>query len=281
MNNKTTSEKMFKGSYDLAVPFEINKVRDEHKRKKLETILNKLKNGISKLRCSDAEVLLAKYNHNKDSKDIDNVLFYNIRYASFNNIDPKRVILIRNFDFNEHEYSYEIIETAKADLISAMKELLWEFSNAEFREIKEMRPEVFWLAIKNAKITKKYQGIYQGKFGVKLELSCPKQKFKLINKIKPIFDGVISVLNFQEEKIPCEELRKRIKDSTEQDLLEEQLCGLVKEKKNSLLGLHTGLLKKHGNGLQWQPKDDQCICMEISIKHSDRWSLSGKVFSVE
>ena len=280
----TKNEKSVVVFSKIRVPFDMPKTGVET----IKALKNDLINAIKDLQPSENCVLQARYGmtNKKSFYDVENVLFYNIGTANFNSLTNQGVVFsavseeeIDNIrkqcnipnEFN-HYYEYLIVEKGNEN---PFNKLLAEWKNISLK-CHGLKVADCWKGIKNeADKIKNYSSIdcdNNDTFSLFLEIEKPKNtRFNVMVAMKPLLDGLIC--SFHSSRFDDHELEYFSQMlNCEKDILNDNQKSVLGERKSKFLHIYR-------NNLKWNPADDLCDYVSISITEGDSWELSGKVYS--
>lgn len=270
------------------IPFELPKANAESiKQLKTEIVL-----ALEQLKPFGDSVLCARYGTTDPTKgffDIENVLLYNIGTRNFNTLSKHGIVfasipcseikkLRDQWDIpDEYVHYYEYTLLPGPIPLPQAKVLLAEWEKLPFCKCTGLTPFAAWNAIKNeaANITV-YDRINCDKgdcFSLVLEIEKPRQaKFRIMTAMKPLLDGLICA--FQNSDFESDEI----------EYFSHKLqCGKDKFQSQSLNVLgnrQSKYIQIYRNNVKWNPADDLCHYVCISIKEGNNWRLSGKIYKI-
>ena len=239
--------------------------------------LKPFENGILKARYGTTE---------KSFYDVENALFYNIGTTNFKPftqngvvfsvVNEQEIIEMRKKynipDDYTHYYEYQLTEPSKKEPYGST---LAEWADIPIKCL-GLTSTKCWHAIKeNIDKIKVYDKIDCGKkdtFGINLHIQAPENvRFSLITALKPLLDGLICAFHgsqFDEEKLT--ELSQKLK--CDKSFLIENTINVLGKRKGNVVQLYR-------NGVKWNPADDLCNYVSISVTQGSNWSVSGKIYS--
>lgn len=265
------------------IPFDMPKTGREI----VKTFKNDLIKAINGLQAFENCILQARYGTTKKSfYDIENVLFYNIgtsnfkpfakRGVVFSAVSEKEIIELRKSynipDEYTHYYEYRIIEKKKQKEFTS---LLAELQNIPLKCLGSS-PALIWKTLRtNENNIETHNSIdchYGDTFSIVLEITKPKNvSFNIMTSMKPLLDGLICA--FHSSEFSQDELEYFAqKLNCNKSLLAENSIDILGERESKYLQIYR-------NNVKWNPADDLCNYVDISIKDGDDWSVSGKIYS--
>ncbi len=249
---------------------------------------NDLIKAIKNLQPFENCILQAKYGttEKKTFYDVENVLFYNIGTAhfkpfakqgvTFSAVEDKEIINLRK-KYNipneyTHYYEYQIIKNRDQKEFSTLL--------AEWRDIPlnclGLKPANCWNVIRTAEQKiQAYNTIDCDKgdtFAVVLNIEVPKGvRFNIMTAMKPLLDGLIcafhsSQFNKEEVEYFAEKL------NCDKKILTKNSINVLGERESKYLQIYR-------NNVKWNPADDLCNFVTISIREGSEWAVGGKVYS--
>lgn len=266
----------------MRIPFDFPKLNVDIIKNFKNTLIQAIKN----LQIADNCILQARYGTTeKTFYDIENVLFYNLGTANFHAFTEKGVIFsaisdmeIKNLhkDFNiptkySHYYEYSIVERKTKNFNS----LLAEWNNIPLKCI-GLKPAYVWSAFKEHTnkifIKETIDCDKRDTFAIFLEIKKPKDvSFHIMTAMKPLLDGLICA--FHRSEFNENELTYFSQIlNCEKDILTSRELSVLGQRKSKYLQIYQ-------NNVKWNPADDLCDYVSISIKNSNDWKLSGKIYS--
>jgi len=250
------SRNFFKSNSDIRLPFEPK--GDALKLKLL--IREKLLQFIP----SEYNVLNAKLiSNSNDFFDVENVLFYNVGLGAFKNmcIDEIAFELIRTDIMTGYEYLYEL--TDKSSVILNNKIASFYAESIDINT--SLKPDYYWSLIHNSNIELYDENFREQEFGLFIEIGVLEKKKNLVSLIKPMIDGLISSMHFQ-ESIDNDVI---VNLSGKLEYENEVLRNMFKKKDYSFLR-ERKLISKYRNGVKWNPEDELCTKVRVIQKKSNK-----------
>lgn len=268
------------------IPFELPKANTEAVRELKEELIL----AIKQLESFENSVLCARYGTTDETKgfyDIENVLFYNIGTKKFNvlakqsiafaAVSESEIIKMRKQWNIPEEYCHYYEYTLLPELVppSQTKGLLASWENISFCKCTGLTPFASWNSIKEeANNIKIYDRIYcdnGDKFALVLEIEKPqKAKFSIMTAMKPLLDGLICAFhnsNFEKEEVEC--FSQKL--GCDRDKIQSAELNVLGERQSKYIQIYC-------DNLKWNPADDLCQCVTISIIEGNEWRLSGKIY---
>ena len=266
------------------VPFDMPKSGGEE-RKKLK---KDLRSAIQNMQPRENGILQARYGttEKKSFYDVENVLFYNIgtfcfkRLAKhgveFSTVEEKEIVDLRQEygipDEYTHYYEYQIKENEKPKKFNG---LIAEWENIHLKCL-GVKPEKVWKTIKlgesNIQMYNEIDCGFGDTFALVLDIETPKNtRFNIMTAMKPLLDGLICA--FHSSQFNVEEL-KYFSQKLNCDKL------LFNQDTINVLGEREGkYIQEYRNNVKWNPADDKCNYVYISVKEGEKWSVNGKIYS--
>lgn len=270
------------------IPFDIPKINPEIiKRFKTEMLL-----ALKLLQPFDNSILYARYGTTDETKsffDVENVLFYNIGTRNFNALTKQHISfatiscseikrLQRQWNIpKEYSHYYEYTLLPKPIPFPKTTKLLAEWDKFRFCKLTGLTPLASWNSIKdgadNIKIYDRINCDSGDAFSLVLEIEKPIQvEFSIMTAMKPFLDGLICAFhssNFEKDEVDY--FSQKLKCDRDK----------IKNEKLNVLGeRHSKYIQIYRNNVKWNPADDLCHYVTISIKDGTEWRLSGKIYKV-
>ncbi|MBQ8783718.1 MAG: hypothetical protein IJZ57_08110 [Clostridia bacterium] len=271
------------------IPFDCSKTDTEL----LKILKKELVLALKLLQSFENSVLCAKYGTTDEAKnyfDVENVLFYNVGTSIFNSLTQQGVKFshISSFEIaklqkqwnipEEYSHYYEYTLHSKPLLPPQMKNPLAEWDNIRFCKCVGLTPLMVWKTIKdeavNIQIYDKINCDYGDNFSLFLEIEKPKQvKFSIMTAMKPLLDGLICAFhNSDFEESEVDYFSQKLKCN--RDKIKSKELNILGERKSKYIQIYR-------NNVKWNPADDMCQHVTISIKEGNLWKLSGKIYSYD
>lgn len=184
--------------------------------------------------------------------DVENILFYNVGPGTF----PKSLRKIHfkkrigMTEYNSLEYSTQLINNHKEKIDTFSCEHLPIINS-------NSKPVDYWIACKKEFKERKSQNLKS--YGLDITLDIPNWKGNIVGVMKSLLDGIICSLHHYNYSILSEEV-KRLAQQTGKT--PECLINLLA--KPNILG-ERNILHKHDDGLSWNPADNDCTEVFITI----------------
>ena len=260
--------KKFKTSSNIRLPFE--------PKGEALALKNTIRNGIKSLKKQEYTVLNATLNTMESGFfDVENVLFYNVGSGSFSHlgIDELHFKLSRDSSDKKYEYLYEVESTPKCDFSEKIQ--IVEFNASLHKITSDLKPAFYWKLIHNSKVSLNSNHSQVNEFGLLIEIELEKKHPNLTSVIKPMIDGIISALHYQDYPSTGSINYLSEKYKLENDLIVE----MFKKKPYSILGKRD-LISEYRSGVKWNPADEKCIWTVVKQKIADKKNISVKVFEL-
>ena len=253
-----------------------------------------LRTAVGQLTVDDDSILNATYSSPiNELCDVENVLFYNIGTGAFRSACQNGFLLERSFakvlppterlEDYPHYQKYEFKTKNQHPVNWAIKNTLAEWDNIVFDKlVASAKPHVFWRRFKENQVLVFVDGVYDGYYGIELELTLPKGN--VVNSaavVKPLLDGIISAFHAYEGD-QLTEVTERL-GAVFTDATPDYISKLIIDKKLSVLGSRC-VLDPYQNFVQWNPADDKCVVIKLVCKYVEIGALpmvSGRLFAVE
>ena len=252
-----------------------------------------LRTAISRLVVDDNSILIALYkSSDKNLCDIDNILFYNIGSAVFENVCYNGFFLERSFgsvnqlseksEIYSHYMRYEFFNQNRQPVYWKIKKELASWKNLKIKKLTSIsKAHMFWQVFKENQISVFTDKIYDGYYGIEIELVLSKNdKINSAILIKPLLDGVISAFHSYEGN-QLEEVSERLAIKLSENA--EYISTLLVDKTISIFGSRC-VLHPFKNYVQWNPSDDKCVIIKLICKYIENNNsrmISGRLFEVE
>ena len=254
---------------------------------------NSLKHAVKKLESDESTGLYAEYTSNeRDLCDVENILIYNVGTGTFRNLCRRNLCFERRISAvppapladtkMNHYYSYSIVNNPNAFKVWKKKDGLASFDDVTCPSLKgSNKPHRYWYAMKNANITVSTENAITQKFGIQLHVKSPVgTTVNLVCAIKPLLDGVISAFHVSQQ-LPDNLTLERLANSLKQKV--NEIKELLMDSRYAVLGSRN-LVTSYRKGIKWNPADDLCLTVEITIDDcldSSEWWMSRQLFSIE
>lgn len=253
-----------------------------------------LKAAVGQLSVDNDSILRGTYSSPiNDLCDVENVLFYNIGTGAFKNACQYGFLLERRFEkilppaelseIYPHYQRYELKTKDQPSLGWTMKNTLASWDNIVFDKlVTSIKPHVFWRLFKENQVFVFGDDVYDGYYGIELELTMPKDN--AINSAavaKPLLDGIISAFHSYDGDQLAEVTRRLGTIFT--DIAHDYISKLIIDKKLAVLG-NRRVLHPYQNFVQWNPADDKCVVIKLICKYVESGvspMVSGRLFEVE
>jgi hypothetical protein len=140
------------------------------------------------------------------------------------------------------------------------------------------KPSAVWCALRDGHIAGYQRLAPQEPYGLWLVVGVPPNEVAAPAKIvKPLVDGVVAALHNHdgtELHVVSERLAIQLPANTP-----DRIAALLSDERAAILGSRR-LLWPHGSSVQWNPADDLCSALDLSVVPSNRWELSGHLMSL-
>ena len=237
-------------------------------------------------------VLYARYGTTDASKgffDVENVLFYNVGTNHFKHLARNRVIfesvaaseiIARQEQWGipkEYPHYYEYAVIKPPDKLLPTGKILAEWDPIPFCKCTGLKPSHVWNGIKaSSDKVSVFDSINSESgdcFSLVLKLEKPKNaRLNIMTAMKPLLDGLICAFhgsNFERQEIVY---------------FSEKLCcseEAITSNALNILGTRQGkYIQIYRSNVKWNPADDRCHYVDISVAEGSAWRLSGKVCSL-
>jgi len=253
---------------------------------------NDLRKAIARLPSRQGKVLSATYRSAiSEGADVENLLIYNVFNAKlsraakdgliferFDEVPPDCPILLSSQALCQYEY--RLADDKPMSPEGQGGQVLASVSFELPARIPES-PATVWYAAKLAGIVVT-RGSYVNKpWGILISIRAPSSsKITCSNIVKPLIDGIASALHFHDgADIDC--LGERLgvnlgfRDGT-------SVKALLQDDTNTLFG-ETNLLCRHGDNVQWNPRDEYCTYCSIKCQYDlprTRVEVTARVFDI-
>lgn len=222
--------------------------------------------------------------------DTENILFYNVGESHLAAATRFGLRFERAFHINtscpvplidrlQHYHRYTLMPISSefqhwhVDTVLAQ----WSFS-CDAAAIK--RCASVWYAMKTGQMIAPSESIQPERYGIRLRLTVPPgSRVQLASILKPLFDGVISALQYHHGTDEAE-LSRRV--AAQLNIPLHEATALLRRRNASVLG-QGRLLHRWGQGIQWNPKDDACVAGELLLDEGagqQLWTVRGEIFSI-
>lgn len=271
------------------VPFELPKTNGDA----LSELKNDLIQAIKELEWQDNSALCARYGATQTANtsfDVENVLFYNVGTKHFHSLTKQRIIfeavppaeiiaMQKQWaipDLYSHYYEYTIHPSST--ILPPTGELLAEWNSIPFCKCSGLTPALCWKTVKaSAEKFIVYDRIDCEKkdhFSLLLKIEKPSNvNIRIASAMKPLLDGLICAFHSSSF------------DQHELTYFANKLCcddALLKSDRLNILGNRKcKYIQGYPNNVKWNPADDLCRHVDISITSGNEWKLSGKIFKAE
>jgi len=238
---------------------------------------NRLKLAIAGLSPVDGRILYAAY-RSPISKyaDVENLLIYNISPAQLSNATRRGLVFERFYQMSRdcpvqlfspalHQYEYLLVDDRFLSIEGQHDRPLASLSFELPARIPKS-PASVWYAAKMGNIALTQRFHIAKPWGISIAIDSPSSHTIACSRIaKPLIDGITSALHCHDGSnidYVSRQLGKNLglRDGT---LTKSLLEGST----NALFG-RTDLLCRHGDNLQWNPKDDYCTYCSIECLYS-------------
>lgn len=233
-------------------------------------------------------ILHASY-HSKiiESFDLENILFYNIGASCFSAVVREGIRFERVFanapavegtEEFPHYHKYQL-QKKQGDF------LYWKRGAPKYYfqsiTIPKLKPEIVWHSMLTQSEMKVDKSLKKSdKFGLCITLAIPnRMNTNAASVVKPLFDGVIASFH-QHNGMDIDEISDRL--SMKLDADSKGLKELLLNDASNLLGRRR-LLWLRDQGVQWNPRDDDCVAGELLIRKVkvNDYHISGHIFKCE
>ena len=251
----------------------------------LKDLREQIRQDLKHLKLERESVLYASYvSSEKRFCDVENVLFYNVGPNKFDNLTKNGLIFERGFaeppkldKFRFPHFQQYSIEKNSFSYWKPENELA-AFSSASVNFSNNTKVDDVWYSLKRGNIKSLNSAKIPQYFGLNIEVNSNK-KMKISSILKVLLDGIISAfqchLNNDTPSL-FDVTSKRL------GIDSEKVKELLLDKKNAILGSGK-LIHKRSDSIQWNPKDDGLVAVEIIPKYSNsiHTTFSGNLFSVQ
>lgn len=251
----------------------------------LKDLREQIRQDLKHLKLGREGVLYASYvSSEKRFCDVENVLFYNVGPNKFDNLTKNGLIFERGFaeppkldKFSFPHFQQYSIEKNSFSYWKPENELA-AFSSASVNFSNNTKVDDVWYSLKRGNIKSLNSAKIPQYFGLNIEVNSNK-KMKISSILKVLLDGIISAfqchLNNDTPSL-FDVTSKRL------GIDSEKVKELLLDKKNAILGSGK-LIHKRSDSIQWNPKDDGLVAVEIIPKYSNsiHTTFSGNLFSVK
>ena len=266
------------------IPFEIDKVKHADKEKFKE----ELKKAISDMEQDEDCILKARYGTTAiNISDVENTLFYNLGTTNFkkftkngltfSKVEKEEVrFLQRQYEISDeysHYYEYEIGKNVPH---IKFEKMLAKWENVSLKCV-ALKPAIVWKTLKGEKSKIKTFGKInteeKNTFAVCLTIEKPQNnKSNIITAMKSLLDGVICV--FHSSYFNKNEIEKlMLKIGCEDKMLIDATLSVLGNRK-------TKFVNEYGKSINWNPADELCNYVYISVKEGNSWNISGEIYSI-
>lgn len=235
----------------------------------------------------------ARYGTTDDKKafyDLENVLLYNfgfskdlfvaimydgITFSRINTNELKKLQAKENIP-KEFCHCYEYFADSNPTVVSKRERLIAQWNSKPFVAI-ELSKSVphYWKAMRQIADEIEISDSIDTKnsFSLYLEIEKPKTKeLYLLGSLKPLLDGIISALHGGEF------------DVQETQLFSEKLDvprEWITNTKANILGMRRYIQQYPSKtGIKWNPADNLCDKVCISIVEGEEWRISGRIYEI-
>ncbi len=252
----------------------------------LKDLREQIRHDLRHLKLGREGVLYASYvSSEKRFCDVENVLFYNVGPSNFNNLTRNGLRFERGFveppkldRFSFPHFQQYSVEKNSFSYWKPENELA-TFSSVPLNNFSgNSKVDEVWFSLKRGNIERLDSTEIPQYFGLNIEINSNKE-MKISSILKVLLDGIISAfqchLNDSEPSL-FDMTSKRL------GINSEKVRELLLDRKNAVLGSGK-LIHKFSNSIQWNPKDDGLVAVEIIPKHDNSTSttFSGNLFSVK
>ncbi len=266
------------------VPFDMPKVGAKERK----ILKQDIKSAVKNLEALENGILQARYGTTEEKSfyDIENILFYNIGTANFkksakngvtfSKVEKQEMNTLRKKynipDEYEHYYEYAITQKHQAQEFPS---LLAEWRSISLKCV-GLTATTSWKNFKeNEKAIQLYDKIdcnEKDTFSLVLEIEKPKNlRFNIMTAMKPLLDGLICAFHSSQfsknelvyfaQKLNCNE-----------EFLTSERIEILGERKSKFV-------QEYRNGVKFNPADDLCDYVFITVKEGESWAISGKIYS--
>lgn len=236
---------------------------------------------VAKLKAGPDEILSAVFTSaSRSLVDCENVLLYNVGPANF------RAAAIHGLRFErvfaspsetQHHHCYTLVPRDSPSRHWRRGKTQIGLQAVPLLAFNEMsKPDAIWQAVRQRAAT---TPLHQGNYGLSVTLATPKP-IRLASLVKPLLDGIICGLHAHDGS-DLDQLAPRLAARMGQP--EELLRHLLTTPAEGVLGKRR-LLARFGDGLKWNPGDDECVCCALLSNVNSRaetWLLDFELFEVE
>ena len=251
----------------------------------LKDLREQIRQDLKHLKLGREGVLYASYvSSEKKFCDVENVLFYNVGPWNFDNLTKNGLIFERGFaeppkldKFSFSHFQQYSIEKNSFSYWKPENELA-AFSSVPVNFSNNTKVDDVWYSLKRGNIKSLNSVKIPQYFGLNIEVNSNK-KMKISSILKVLLDGIISAFqcHLNNDTSPLFDVTsKRL------GIDSEKVKELLLDKKNAILGSGK-LIHKRSDSIQWNPKDDGLVAVEIIPKYSNSMhtTFSGNLFSVK
>ncbi len=247
-----------------------------------------MKKSISQIISKKQYILHASYHSIiRERCDLENILFYNIGASCFSEIVREGIRFERLFaNAPAFEGTEEFPHYLKYQLQKKQGGFLyWKRGVPSYHfqsiTIPKLKPEIIWHAMLTQSEMKVDKSLKKrDKFGLSITLAIPnRMNTNAVSVVKPLFDGVIASFH-QHNGMDIDEISNRLSMKLDGD--SNELKVLLRNDAANLLGRRR-LLWLRGQGVQWNPRDDDCVAGELLIRKAkgNDYHISGHIFKCD
>ncbi|HYM14498.1 MAG TPA: hypothetical protein VEZ14_02985 [Dehalococcoidia bacterium] len=228
-----------------------------------------------------------------DHCDVENVLFYNIGTGAFRQAMSNGVRFERSFSRvpvpprwmtadAQHYQAYRLQGAVDGFSHWVRGATVATWDGVELPPLtSSTKVAAIWRAITMARSGIQVERTLDGRFGlhVVVEMPQPAAAQGVSSLMKPLLDGLISAFHRHDGSREAE-LSQRL--ATQTGSKAHEIARLLGTDGMAALGTRR-LLWVRGRGVQWNPRDDDCVAGDVAIRASrgERWSISGALFEVK
>jgi hypothetical protein len=238
-----------------------------------------LRTSIGQLVVTNNSILAATYTSSiEELCDVENILLYNVGTGIFKSTCQNGFILERSFASPilpasdsasyPHYQRYEIVPSQYQPRHWPKHGVLASWDNIVLPKLSSsIKPHTFWHLLKNNPVSVFSDEIYEGYFGIELDLSIPSNHtFNPAAIIKPLLDGIISAFHsYQGNNLDEVSRRLALNLAVKSDYVSARL----QDTRFAILGSRC-LLHPFQNNVQWNPADDKCVVIKLlCTQHND------------
>lgn len=254
---------------------------------------DELASAIRRLNAPPDNALHASYvSPAHDLCDIENVLFYNVGTSAFRAATTQGMRFERSFaqppvtptrverdPRHYHRYEMRAITSGWSHWLPTETAVEWQ--DVEIPRLgSDTKTAVVWHSLKRANGAIQRHGLANGHFGLRIVMNVPDTTpiVGVSGLMKPLLDGLIAAFH-RHDGSDLDEIARRL--AQQLDISTSDAARLLSDAAIAALG-ERRLVWLRGVGLQWNPRDDDCVAAEVIVRPSGRrrWTISGSLFEV-